>query len=392
MRAVLVLLLLALSLTLAGAAGGADEERVRFELRPGAVLVTNDDGTWTVRTRCSSSRRVTVGPGYVSRLETPDGTTLVEDLRRRGTLNDPEFGGLGAFGWHHARGVPRRLRFTGRNAWEVSGRTCAARNGGFGVVGAGLVEEPTRDGEALRFRVDVLFSDAYTYPQPLLWVSYAYRVEPEVVRVHVDVLPLCPRGRCGHTRALAFVKEPKLVAHVVGGGFTRMATFRRDGSLACIYVGGGGMRGPILDTGQCGDPDRALLRFDHGTSTSGADGGCDDPTPCLDVGVSATLDDWAREAATTAPAYPRDTASIDGVVWDCKGGSPASPDVRRWETTGRLDDRGRYVSLGGIFPAWEGGRGGYDCEPLARPFPAAGVRYAADLTFSLARDDALRGP
>ncbi|HSC92859.1 MAG TPA: hypothetical protein VLB86_14500 [Gaiellaceae bacterium] len=390
MHAALVVLL-ALSLTLAGAAGGGDDLRVRFEQRPGAVLVTNDAGTWTVRTRCSSSRRVTVGPGYVSRLRTADGTLLVEDLRRHGTLNDPEFGGLGAFGWHHARGVPRHLRFTGRNAWEVSGRSCAARNGGFGVVGAGLVEEPTRDGDAVAFRVDVLFSDAYTYPHPLLWLSYRYRVEPDAVRLHVEVLPLCPRGRCGRTRAVAFVKEPKLVAHVVGGGFTRMATFRRDGTLACIYVGGGGVRGPILDTGQCADGDRALLRFDHGTATSGPDGGCVQQAPCLAVAVQGTLDDWARAAAGAAPAYPRDTPSIDGVVWDCKGGSPASPDVRRWETTGRLDGRGRYVSLGGIFPAWEGGRGGYDCEPLARPFPKAGTRYAVDLSFSLEQDEERRG-
>ena len=55
------------------------------------------------------------------------------------------------------------------------------------------------------------------------------------------------------------------------------------------------------------------------------------------------------------------------------------------ETTGRLAD-GRYVSLGGIFPAWEGGRGGYDCEPLARPFPRDGVAFGTDLTFALARD------
>ena len=203
------------------------------------------------------------------------------------------------------------------------------------------------------------------------------------MRVHVDVVPLCPAGRCGHTRALAFVKEPKFVAHAVGGGFTRMATFRRDGSLACIYVGGGGLEGPISDTGQCADSERSRLRFDRGNGTTGAEGGCA-TTACLDVSVGGDLDDWAHTAAAGRPAFHRDTASIDGVVWDCKGGSPASPDVRRWETTGRLAG-GRYVALGGIFPAWEGGRGGYDCEPLARPFPRAGVAFATDLTFALAR-------
>jgi hypothetical protein len=116
------------------------------------------------------------------------------------------------------------------------------------------------------------------------------------------------------------------------------------------------------------------------------DGGCTDATPCLDVGVEGTFDLWAHAAAAEAPAFPRDTGSIDGVVWKCKGGSPASQDVRRWETTGRFDRAGRYTSLGGIFPAWEGGRGGYDCEPLARPFPRAGATYRTDLTFALARD------
>ena len=386
-----LLVLLTLTLALAGsAAGGADDSgvdqrAVRLDVRPGSVQVVNDDGTWTIRTKCSSSRKVTVGPGYVSRLVLPDGTRLVDDLRRRGTLNDPEFGGLGAFGWHHARGRPGRLRFTGANAWELSGRLCAKRNFGFGVLASGLVEPPARDGDAVTFGVDVLFSDAWTYPKPLLWLSYRYRVEPAAVHVRVGVLPLCPDGRCGNTRAVAFVKEPKLVAHVVGGGFTRMSTFRRDGSLACIYVGGGALSGPIMDTGQCGDPGRSVLRFDHGSATSGTDGGCTGEAPCLDVAVAGTMDSWANDAAAGAPAYPRDTGSIDGVVWSCKGGSPASEDVRRWETTGRIDGAGRYVSLGGIFPAWEGGRGGYDCEPLARPFPRAGALYAAELKYSLAR-------
>ena len=95
-----------------------------------------------MRTRCLATARRTVGPGYVSRFVATDGTVLVDDLRRPGTLNDPEFGGLGAFGWHHARGTPGKLRFTGRNAWEISGRICAARNSGFGVSSSGLVEPP----------------------------------------------------------------------------------------------------------------------------------------------------------------------------------------------------------------------------------------------------------
>ena len=380
MRGALVVLSI-LSLALAVTASG-EEPAVRVSVGPNAIAVANADGTWTVRTRCLGTARRTVGPGYVSRFVTSDGAVLVDDFRRPGTLNDPEFGGLGAFGWHHARGMPGKLRFSGRNAWEISGRICAARNGGFGVSSSGLVEPPLRIGDAIEFGIVVRLSDGFTFPRALLQLNYRYRVEPEAVRVHVDVVPLCPVGRCGHTRKLAFVKEPKFVAHATGGDFTRMATFRRDGSLACVYVGGGGLEGPIYDTGQCGDSERSRLRFDRGTGATGTEGGCA-TTACLDVSVGGDLDDWAQAAAAQRPAFHRDTASIDGVVWDCKGGSPVSPDVRRWETTGRLA-RGRYVSLGGIFPAWEGGRGGYDCEPLARPFPRAGMAFGTDLTLALA--------
>jgi hypothetical protein len=361
------------------------DQTVSVAERPGSLVITNEVGTWTVRTRCTSGRTLTVGPGYVSRLVAADGTLLVDDRRRRGTLNDPEFGGLGAFGWHHARGRPGRLRFRWNNAWELSGRVCARNNGGFGVVGAVLVGPLRNEGDAVEFRIDVLFADAYTYPRPLLRASYSYRFEPTLVRSRVDLFPLCPRGRCGRTGALAFVKEPKLVAHLTGGSFTRMATFGADGSLACIYLGGGPPAGPILDTGQCEAPSRARLRFDYGTATSGADGGCAEAT-CLDVAVEQPgLDAWAREAARLPPAFPRDTASVDGVVWHCNGPSPGAAGVRRWETTGRLTRNGRYLSLGGIFPAWEGGRGGYDCEPLARTFPAGSPRYSVELTYSLGR-------
>jgi hypothetical protein len=370
---------------LAAASAAPQERRVVVEERPGSIVVANEAGTWTVRTRCASGRRLTVGPGYVSRLVAADGTVIVDDWRRRGVLNDPEFGGLGAFGWHHARGRPGRLRFRWNNAWEMSGRICARANGRFGVVGAEVVEQPREEGDAVEFRIDVLFTDAYTFPAPILRAAYSYRFEPALVRSRVDLYPLCPRGRCGRTSALAFVKEPKLVAHLTGGAFSRMATFVEDGTLACIYVGGGPPSGPILDTGQCAAQTRARLRFDYGTGTSGSEGGCD-VAACLDVAVEQSgLDAWARRAAQQPPAFHRDTPSVDGVVWHCNGPSPAASGVRRWETTGRLTASGRYLSLGGIFPAWEGGRGGYDCEPLARPFPPGRPRYSVQLTYSLGR-------
>ena len=41
--------------------------------------------------------------------------------------------------------------------------------------------------------------------------------------------------------------------------------------------------------------------------------------------------------------------------------------------------------IGALLPAWEGGRGGYDCEPLAREFGPGGEAWHATLTYSLVR-------
>jgi hypothetical protein len=52
--------------------------------------------------------------------------------------------------------------------------------------------------------------------------------------------------------------------------------------------------------------------------------------------------------------------------------------MRGWELAGR-----RGGSLGVLLPAWEGGRGGYDCEPLARTFGASGETWRAGLVYTL---------
>ncbi|HVM16356.1 MAG TPA: hypothetical protein VM290_02085 [Gaiellaceae bacterium] len=369
---------------------------VRVAATRDGYAVTNEDGTWTVRTRCRARGGRVVGPGYVSRLVLPDGRVVVDDFRRRGSLNDPEFGGLGAFGWHHARGRPGRLRFTTENAWELSGRLCARANHRFGVVATRVTQPPEWSARGVELAVAVDFSDMYTFPRPLLRVTYRYRFERSVVKSWIEVAPRCASGRCGRTRLSAFVKEPKLVARANGGGYTRMATFADDGSLVCIYAGGGPARGPILKTGQCAAPARTRLRFDYGSATSGVEGGCG-ARPCLNVVMrsydddTATtgpwhgggLDAWAVASARRAAAFGRDTASIDRVVWRCHGRSPASPRVRRWETHARRSLAGGLSAVGGLFPAWQGGRGGYDCEPLARAFGPAGERFQVFASYSV---------
>ena len=348
-----------------------------------AFVLRNEDGRWTIEKRCRSGRGFTVGPGYVSRLVTRDGVEIVDDAREPGTLNDPEYGGLGAFAWHHARGRPGRVRFNRRNAWEISGRICARDNRGFGVVGSRVVQPPDARAAVPVLALDVLLSDGFTWPRPLVRLRYRYELHPSALRSRITVTQLCARGRCGTTSALAFVKEPKLVAHVTGGGFTRMATFDGEGKLVCVYTGAGPPAGPILETGQCGADGRERLRFDHGTASSGADGRCDERS-CLDILMrsedgawegGAGLDRWAVAAAGRPAADGADTGSIDGVLWGCHGGRTASPLQRRWETAARAAGDGRRTALGGLFPAWEGGRGGYDCEPLARTFGPHGESF-----------------
>jgi hypothetical protein len=361
-----------------GCAGAADAPPVQLVEHPGSFVVSNEQGQWTVRTICRTGRRLTVGPGYVSRLVSRDGTVLVDDWLPRGTLNDPRFGGLGAFGWHHARGRPGRLRFHGRNAWEISSRVCARPNGGFGVVRSTVAEAPAVDGDAVTFAIDVFFSDMFTYPKPLLSVRYRYRFEPSLVRTWVDVRPLCAGGRCGRTRMRAFVKEPKLVAHA-RNVFSTMSVYDATGTRVCAGDPAGPATGPILETTQCDTPSRDRLRFEP----------C--APDCLEVraraserqpwvGASSGLDGWARSAARRPSAYRRDTPSVDGVVWPCHGGNPRDARQRRWELAGR-----RAGPLGALFPAWEGGRGGYDCEPLARTFGAHGERWTAYLEYALVR-------
>ena len=82
-------------------------------------------------------------------------------------------------------------------------------------------------------------------------------------------------------------------------------------------------------------------------------------------------------------AYRRDTASLDGLVWGCHGGSPAAETQRRWETAARRRGGRTYLAAGALFPAWEGGRGGYDCEPLARTFGPHGESFTVVAVYSL---------
>ena len=353
---------IALALLAAGCGGDHEQAPPRSSNR---VVLANEDGRWTVYTRCVPG---VVGAGYVARVETADGRVVVDDAVGPGTLNDTDYGGLGAFGWHHARGRPGSLRFDRHNAWEISTRACASVNRGFGVTDSRVLERT-----ATSLAVEVDLSDPYTRPRPLMRVRYRYELEPHALRTGVTVTELCDEGRCGRTSRLAFIKEPKLVVHA-GPAYDRVAVLDDRGQTVCESGRRGPREGSILVTEQCDDAARAVVRL----------GPC--RPACLDVetdgwaGSKDGFDAWAVEAATRPAAYPVDTASIDGVLWPCHGGDPGGPMMRRWELAGR---RGR--SIGALLPAWEGGRGGYDCEPLSRVFGPRGTTWRAELEYSLVR-------
>jgi hypothetical protein len=379
-------LLAAVLLVAAAAAGvavlllvGRPGPAVSFERVAGGYRFVNGDGAWTILTSC----RRGAGPGYVARLVTARGVLLVDDERGPGVLNDPRFGGLGAFGWHAARGRPGRLRLGVDSAWDVSGRGC---------IPARVVEPPRRTGGAVTFGIDVLPGGG------AVRVSYRYRFERSGVHAWLLVEQRCPHGICG-PGGRAFVKEPKLVVSIanLGPRFRRTATFGADGRLVCVSRVLGPAQGPILRTGQCEAPARARVRFDYGSAASGSRGGCA-RRPCFNVVMRAWdaragalpwqngragLDAWAVASARRQAAFHRDTGSIDGVRWGCHGGSPAASLQRRWEASGRRDEHGRILVLGMLFPAWEGGRGAYDCEPLSRLFGPAGERFAVFASYSV---------
>jgi hypothetical protein len=67
--------------------------------------------------------------------------------------------------------------------------------------------------------------------------------------------------------------------------------------------------------------------------------------------------------------------------------TPAMDQVREWELggwkSGSKDSSNPYQAALTLFPGWEDGRGGYDCEPLQRAFGPPGESWGSYFSYSL---------
>jgi hypothetical protein len=324
------------------------------------VVLSNEVGDWSVWKQLTWSEdgsRV-VGPGYVGRLERRGGLPpLVDDFRLPGPMNDPRFGGLGGFGWHHAR--------AGQGAWDIHGRLDAGRNGGFGVARASVVEGPAvgADGSG-SVAVRVEFRDGWQ--DPVMAVTYRYLVEPRVVICVIEAEQRWQEDGRGE----AFVKEPKLVS-AVAPAYRLVDVYGRGGELL-RRIELGRLSEPWKGTAQIGASGR------EGVSFVGAEPlGLEVTMQAWDgrkalpwYGSRSGFDGWA-EAAQQRSAYSDQGAGY------CLGRSGQLR--RRWEVAARSDD----PALSCLFHAWEGGSGFSDCLDASRAFGPAGETWSVVATYRL---------
>jgi hypothetical protein len=322
------------------------------------VVLSNDAGDWLVwkRLTWSADGSRVVGPGYVGRLERRGGLPpLVDDFRSPGPINDPRFGGLGAFGWHHAR--------AGQGAWDVHGRLDAGRNGGFGVARAYLVDpaEVAEDGTG-RVAIRVEFRDGWQ--DPVMAVTYRYRVEPRAVTCLIEAQQRWQDDGNGQ----AFVKEPKVVT-AVAPAYELVDVYGSAGELL-RRIDIGRLPEPWKQTTQVAAHDRRRVAF-TGASPLAVTMQAWDGRQALPWYASGSgFDGWAQ-AAQRRPAYTRLSARY------CLAGGRQLR--RRWEVAARTND----PALSCLFHAWEGGSGLSDCMDASRAFGPAGETWSVLATYAL---------
>ena len=420
-----------------------------------AISFRNADGIWTIYKQCRDSgpgggTRRNVGPGYIASLQR-DSSSIVDDYRSRSDTTSPGFinavnGGLGTFGWHHARGSVNNTPAgddpttsavevsVGRTPQVIEGRMCAATNNGYGVYARNWMGPRRVSPTRVDYTMDVWFRDKYgstgapVNSDALVRMRYRY----SFYRSSVSLWALVTTYAAPNAAGTPFVKEPKFTALTRGGGYVRMVVFDGPDALApnLAVVKGQPEGVAVLSTDHAPEDSRARVRWDFQSSTDpNAPPGCSGSSPCLNVvarsfpttssspgilrtdqaagweGAGLGLDRWAVESASRSKSYPRDTRG-DNSVSSCKvptprgkklsdielsrlseAATPAMDQVREWELGGWKNDPRHldapYQAALAFFPGWEDNRGGYDCEPLQRAFGSSGESWGSYFSYSL---------
>jgi hypothetical protein len=104
-------------------------------------------------------------------------------------------------------------------------------------------------------------------------------------------------------------------------------------------------------------------------------------------------DTWGDSSLTLCKTPPQrgDDRNRDGTIdafETSKASERAAPDmnqVREWELGGWKNGpvESAYEAALTLFPGWEDGRGGWDCEPLQRAFGAAPESWGSYFSYSL---------
>jgi hypothetical protein len=370
------------------------------------LIVKNDAGWWSIWKAFTRDASATVGPGYIGRVRAATGALVVDDFFARsgperdwGTINDPQNGGLGCFGFHVARrnGQQDPVNYT----WDVTGRHEASSRGGYGVSEARLVAPPEHAGSGASERIDVSFEIAFTDGEaarngvPLATVRYEYSFHRRLVTCAVVVTT----GKGAHVGPPAFVKEPKLVCHALSATPADSPCYReleimdrKGGALAEVNIWS--LPSPMRRTHQIGHDRRGRLRFVDPVRPDVpfeivAEALADDGGRVQWDGANCGFDRWATLSNKRERLEP-----CEHDEEYCLQGPPNGTTLtRQWEIA-RWASRGRNSKppadkpqVGVMLHAWEGGSGYPDCRCCYRRFGPAGETFRVFLTYVLGEGD-----
>ena len=278
-------------------------------------------------------------------------------------------GGLGSFGYQHARGVPpfQFGREGGSNTWWVSSRVCAGDHPQFPTlfgVSRTRAGRPSWDDEgALHWSIDV---DVRTpWQDPILRVGYEYVFSPTAIRVRTTVRSFCANPTCGDAPQQHFAKEPKFTVQVTPAAGDTIAVHDETGVELTRWTGGHPRKG----TGQVGDDSRDSITFTASglnVAARGASGRWE--------GSGSGLDEWAVAASGYGPApsekdgpAPVHYASGKNTRWDCNA---AVSGGRRRQAMGARRRRSRLPARR-LLPRLGGRRGAQRLRAGGPPLPTS---------------------